>query len=142
MQSTGSLTKLFNGIYCNIITIFTKEKSSVIITYPTHPLSIWEFNHLRVFLQKAMHPGQHGKHSIGLGRTKTNLIKWGYHTGDPSCNCGTETQTMEHLLQCPLLKTPCSRGDLSIFNDTAQKCMKLRVSTIRRYNTDRHNNLS
>ena len=78
----------------------------------------------------------------GVGRTKANLIKWGYRTGDPSCNCGTETQTMEHLLQCPLLKTPCSRDDLSIFNDTAQKCVKLRESTIRRYDTDRHNNLS
>ena len=66
----------------------------------------------------------------GVGRTRANLIKWGYHTGDPSCNCGTETQTMEHLLQCPLLKTPCSRDDLSIFNDTAQKCVKLWQSTI------------
>ena len=66
----------------------------------------------------------------GVGRTKANLIKWGYHMGDPSCNCGTETQTMEHLLQCPLLKTPCSRDDLSIFNDTAQKCVKLWQSTI------------
>ena len=48
----------------------------------------------------------------GVDRTKANLIKWGYHTGDPSCNCGKETQTIEHLLQCPLLKTPCSRNDL------------------------------
>ena len=78
----------------------------------------------------------------GVGRTKANLIKWGYRTGDPSCNCGTETRTMEHLLQCPLLKTPFSRDDLSIFNDTAQKCVELRESTIRRYDTDRHNNLS
>ena len=66
----------------------------------------------------------------GVGRTKANLIKWRYHTGDPSCNCGTETQTMEHLLQCPLLKTPCSRDDLSIFDDTTQKCVKLWESTI------------
>ena len=50
-----------------------------------------------------------------VGRTKANLIKWEYHTGDPSCNCGTEIQTMEHQLQCPLLKTPCYRDDLSIF---------------------------
>ena len=66
----------------------------------------------------------------GLGRTRANLIKWGYHTGDPSCNCGTETQAMEHLLQCPLLKTPCSRDDLSTFNDTAKKCVELWQSTI------------
>ena len=66
----------------------------------------------------------------GVGRTRANLIKWGYHTGDPSCNCGTETQTMEHLLQCPLLKTPCSCEDLSTFNDTAKKCVKLWQSTI------------
>ena len=67
---------------------------------------------------------------FGVGRTKANSIKWGYHTGDPSCNCGTKTQTIEHLLQCPLLKTPCSGDDLSIFNDTAQKCVKLWQSTI------------
>ena len=66
----------------------------------------------------------------GVGRIKANLIKWGYHTGDLSCNCGTETQTMGHLLQCPLLKTLCSRDDLSIFNYTAQKCVKLWQSTI------------
>ena len=69
-------------------------------------------------------------HGSGVGRTKANLIKWGYHTGNPSCNCGTEAQTMEHLLHCPLLKTPCSRDNLSIFNDTAQKCVKLWQSTI------------
>ena len=57
----------------------------------------------------------------GVGRTRENLIKRGYHTGDPSCICGTETQIMEHLLQCPLLKTPCSRDDLSTSNDTAKK---------------------
>ena len=66
--------------------------------------------------------------SVGL--TKANLLKWGCHTGDPSCDYGTETKTMEHLLQCPQLKTPCSRDDLSIFKDTAQKCVKLWQSTI------------
>ena len=66
----------------------------------------------------------------GVGCTKANLIKWGYHSGNPLCNCGTETQTMEHLLQCPLLKTPCSCDDLSIFNDTTQKWVKLWQSTI------------
>ena len=40
------------------------------------------------------------------------------------------SQSLEHLLQCPLLKTSCSRDDLSIFNDTAQKCVKLWQSTI------------
>ena len=65
----------------------------------------------------------------GVGLTKANLIKWGYHTGDPSCNRSTETQMMEHLLQCPLLKTPCSRDDLSFFNNIAQKCEKLWQST-------------
>ena len=66
----------------------------------------------------------------GVGRTNANLIKWGYYSGNPLCNCGTETQTMKHLLQCPLLKTPCSRDDLSIFNHTAQKSVKLWQSTI------------
>ena len=64
-----------------------------------------------------------------VGRTKANLIKREYHTGSPSCNCGRD-QTMENLLQCPLLKTPCSGDDLSIFNDTAQKCVKMWQSTI------------
>ena len=61
----------------------------------------------------------------GVGRTKAKLIKWGFHTGDPLCNCGRETKAMEHLLQCLLLKTPCSPGDLCMFNDTARKYMKL-----------------
>ena len=40
----------------------------------------------------------------GVGRTKANLIKWRYSIGNPSCNGGTQPQTMEHLLQWPLLK--------------------------------------
>ena len=53
----------------------------------------------------------------GVGLTKANLIKWEYHTGNSSRNVGTETNdgtstAMPTLvMQCPLLKTPCSRDD-------------------------------
>ena len=38
------------------------------------------------------------------GRCKANLMKWGYRmTEDVTCECGSDPQTMDHLLRCPLL---------------------------------------
>ena len=38
----------------------------------------------------------------GMGRSKTNLSKWGYaDTAYTACECGTSEQTMQHLLRCP-----------------------------------------
>ena len=43
---------------------------------------------------------------------------------DTTCDCTEEPQTMEHLLNCPLLPQACTTDDLLIYNDTAQRCVK------------------
>ena len=50
----------------------------------------------------------------GVGRAKATLAKWGHlNNGDTVCDCGTEPQTMQHLLICPLLEQPCTASDLA-----------------------------
>lgn len=62
----------------------------------------------------------------GTGRCKVTLKKWGYlNTEDVTCVCGTEPQTMEHLLRCPLLEQECDAEDLAEFNDSAKDCVQL-----------------
>ena len=61
----------------------------------------------------------------GMGRSKTNLSKWGYaDTADTACECGTSEQTMQHLLRCPLLENKCSLEDLSTANEKALHCAR------------------
>ena len=62
----------------------------------------------------------------GIGRCKVLLHKWGYlqDNQDLNCDCGSEPQTMEHLLQCPLLEQACTAEDLAAYNDTAHKCVQ------------------
>ena len=61
----------------------------------------------------------------GMGRSKTNLSKWGYaDTADTTCECGTSEQTMQHLLRCPLLENKCSLEDLSTANEKALHCAR------------------
>jgi len=56
---------------------------------------------------------------VGVGRTKDNLLEWGYlNNQDASCHCGT-TQTMAHLLVCPLAPGPCTQEDLTTANQKA-----------------------
>ena len=55
-----------------------------------------------------------------MGRSKTNLSKWGYaDIADTACECGTSEQTMQHLLRCPLLENECSLEDLATANEKA-----------------------
>ena len=62
----------------------------------------------------------------GVGRCKVNLNKWGYRTsGDTTCDCGTDQQTMDHLLCCPLLEQKCTSDDLASYNENAKKCVQL-----------------
>ena len=62
----------------------------------------------------------------GTGRCKVTLKKWGYlRSDDVTCECGSEPQTMEHLLMCPLLEQECHAEDLAEFNDCAKDCVKL-----------------
>ena len=61
----------------------------------------------------------------GVGRAKVTLSKWGYRpSNDTMCDCGTEPQTMEHLLRCPLGQEPCTSADLATYNDNAEKCVQ------------------
>lgn len=57
-----------------------------------------------------------------MGRSGENLMRWGY-ADDDSCACG-EIQTMEHLLTCPSLRTPCTIRDLWSANDAAVQCAR------------------
>ena len=67
----------------------------------------------------------------GAGRAKATLCKWGYlNDNDAVCDCGTEPQTMQHLLSCPLLEQPCTAADLAEFNENGQRCVQLWLNHI------------
>ena len=52
---------------------------------------------------------------------KRNLRTWKYtDEDDTTCNCKETDQTMEHLLECPLLRQTCSLDDLMVYNDVAK----------------------
>ena len=56
-----------------------------------------------------------------MGRSKHNLRKWKYiDEDDTTCDCKEADQTMEHLLECPLLRQTCSLDDLMVYNDVAK----------------------
>ena len=42
---------------------------------------------------------------------------------DVTCKCGTEPQSMEHLLRCPLLEHEWE--DLAEYNECARNCVQL-----------------
>ena len=59
-----------------------------------------------------------------MGRCKHNLRKWKYtDKDDTTCDCKEADQTMEHLLECPLLRQTCSLDDLMVYNDVAKECV-------------------
>ena len=66
----------------------------------------------------------------GAGRTKVTLSQWGYSDGDVVCSCGTEPQTMQHLLICPQLEYPCTALDLAEFNCKGQQCARFWLNHI------------
>jgi len=56
---------------------------------------------------------------VGVGRSKDNMLKWGYlNEQETSCHCGT-TQTMAHLLVSPLAPGPSTQEDLTTANQKA-----------------------
>ncbi|KAL4092417.1 hypothetical protein QTP88_026918 [Uroleucon formosanum] len=56
---------------------------------------------------------------VGVGRSKDNMLKWGYlNDQETSCHCGT-IQTMAHLLVCPLAPGLCTLEDLTNANQKA-----------------------
>lgn len=60
----------------------------------------------------------------GTGRPKAAMARWGYETGQTTCECGEEDQTMQHCLVCPLLPNQCSSKDLAVFNKNAKGSVK------------------
>ena len=44
--------------------------------------------------------------------------------------CDTTTQTMHHLLKCPILEQECTAEDLAAYNNTAQKCIQLWLNCV------------
>ena len=60
-----------------------------------------------------------------MGRCKHNLRKWKYtDEDDTTCDCKEADQTMEHLLECPLLRQTRSLDDLMVYNEVAKECVR------------------
>ena len=57
-----------------------------------------------------------------MGRCKHNQrkLKCTYED-DTTCDCKDADQTMEHLLECPLLRQTCSLDDLMVYNDVPKR---------------------
>lgn len=54
----------------------------------------------------------------GVFKTRDNMIKWGYHEGPDTCECG-KRQSDEHLIKCALATPGCTINDLVIANVNA-----------------------
>ena len=59
--------------------------------------------------------------STQVGRSRMNMLKWGFSNDRETCDCGIR-QTMQHLLVCPLMDTACSTKDLTTANGIAIGC--------------------
>ena len=59
----------------------------------------------------------------GMGRCKSNMLKWEYSDADTICDRGEQTQTMAHLLECPMLPQECTTEDLMEYNETVKECV-------------------
>lgn len=68
-----------------------------------------------------------------VGRCNSNLVKWGYlNQTAAGCGCGAVSQTMLHLLSCPLSPKSCSRSDLCAASDDAVEVAKFWVNKIKK----------
>ncbi|VVC38064.1 Hypothetical protein CINCED_3A009090 [Cinara cedri] len=55
----------------------------------------------------------------GVARTRSNMVKWDFNNKeDDKCECG-ERQTDEHLLNCTMNPTQCTKNDLAQVNKNA-----------------------
>ena len=60
------------------------------------------------------HPQSWTDWGLDTGRSKVTLRKRGYQDSqDGTCECGTEPQTMKHLLSFPQLEQPCTQLNTS-----------------------------
>ena len=59
----------------------------------------------------------------GMGRRKSNMLKWEYSDADIVCDSGEQTHTMDHLLKCPMLPQECTTDDLMEYNEAEKECV-------------------
>jgi len=48
---------------------------------------------------------------VGCCKDRPTLQKWGYISGPTICDCEQEPQTMQHLMECPLLEDSVTHDD-------------------------------
>ena len=62
----------------------------------------------------------------GTGGCKVSLKKRGFlNNDDVMWECGTEPQSMEHLMRYCLLEHECKAEDLAEYNECARNCVQL-----------------
>ena len=71
----------------------------------------------------------HNRLRTHVGRSRVNMLKWGFSNEQETCDCGIR-QTMQHLLVCPMMDTACSPQDLTTANGIAIGCAKHWEGTI------------
>ena len=60
-----------------------------------------------------------------MGHSKYNMKEWTYiEDDDTTCECEEADQTMDYLLEYPLLQQACSLANLIVYNDTTKDCVK------------------
>lgn len=65
-----------------------------------------------------------------VGRSKDNMIRWGFKdSNSQNCLCGTP-QTMDHLKSCPACPNTCTQDDLMTASDEAVSVAKFWAKTI------------
>ena len=61
---------------------------------------------------------------------------------DTTCDCKEADQTMEHLLECPLLRQTSSLDDLMVYNDVTKECVRQWIGSVRRHDKKKMEHVS
>ena len=117
---------------------FVYSVTSIDTNPPAEQLGVWT-HHMRSVPQKLksipsedLGPGSESqclhwkclnRLRTGMGRCKSNMVKFKYRDAYTICDCGEQTQTMDHLLKCPMLPQECTTDDLMEYNETAKECV-------------------
>ena len=51
------------------------------------------------------------------------MLKWKYSDADTICDGAEQTQTMNHLIKCPMLPQECATEDVMEYNETEKECV-------------------
>ena len=63
-------------------------------------------------------------HENGTLQTQPKKVEIYTDEDDTTCDCKEADQTMEHILECPLLRQTCSLDDLMVYKDDAKECVR------------------